>query len=77
MKNLRSFSSFKSLNEGSNSSEEAKSGIHPAIRSKILKFVRTNKGCSYQEAKKYISKEVDGWNLSKDDFEEACQIVKK
>lgn len=64
MKNIFEFETFKEMNEG-------KAGIHFAIRNKLVDFVKKNPKAEYTEAKEYIAKEVKGWDLSKDDFDEA------
>jgi hypothetical protein len=53
---------------------EDKAGIHFAIRNKLVDFIKKNPKASYDEAKEYISKEVKGWDLSKDDFEESKSL---
>jgi hypothetical protein len=62
MKNIKLYETF--IQEGK--------GIHPAIYSHLEKFFKNNGNkASYADAKKYVSKEMKTWNLSKSDFEEA------
>lgn len=67
MRNIFEFETFKAMNED-------KAGIHFAIRNKLVDFMKKNPKASYDEAKDYIAKEVKGWDLSKDDFEEAKSL---
>ena len=46
-------------------------GIHPAIRQKLMDYLKDNKDATYAEAKKYIGEKIAGWKLSSEDFEEA------
>lgn len=67
MKNIFEFETFKAMNED-------KAGIHFAIRNKLVEFIKKNPEASFDKAKEYIAKEVKGWDLSKDDFEEAKSL---
>lgn len=49
-------------------------GIHPAIREKILMYLKDNPDATYAEAKKFIGEKIAGWKLSQEDFEEAKKI---
>jgi hypothetical protein len=46
-------------------------GIHPAIRQKLMDYLKDNKDATYAEAKKYIGEKIAGWKLTSEDFEEA------
>lgn len=50
-------------------------GIHPAIRSKLMDYLKDNKDATYAEAKKHISGKIAGWKLSEEDFDEAKKII--
>lgn len=67
MKNISNFQDFKAINEG-------KAGVHFAIRNKLVDYIKKNPESSFDDAKKYIAQEVKGWDLSKDDFEEAKNL---
>jgi hypothetical protein len=67
MNNLQTFESYREINEG-------KAGIHFAIRNKLIDFIKKNPEASYEDAKKHIADTVKGWDLSKDDFEEAKDL---
>jgi len=49
-------------------------GIHPAVREKILMYLKDNPDATYAEAKKFIGEKIAGWKLSQEDFEEAKKI---
>jgi len=65
MENIKDYGTF--INEAK--------GIHPAIREKLLEMLKKNPKCSYAEAKKGIAAAVKGWELSKEDFEEAKKLA--
>jgi hypothetical protein len=46
-------------------------GIHPAIRQKLMDYLKDNPDATYAEAKKHIGEKIAGWKLSSEDFEEA------
>ena len=50
-------------------------GIHPAIREKLMDYLKDNKDATYSEAKKYIGDKIAGWKLSEEDFEEAKNSI--
>lgn len=50
-------------------------GIHPAIREKLMGYLKDNKDATYAEAKKHIAEKIAGWKLSEEDFEEAKKII--
>lgn len=50
-------------------------GIHPAIREKLMGYLKDNKDATYAEAKKHISEKIAGWKLSEEDFEEAKKLI--
>jgi hypothetical protein len=68
MKNLIHFDNFSKINEGSSE------GIHPAVREKLLSYLKENPKATYAEARDHIGETLKGWNLSEDDFEEAQKI---
>jgi hypothetical protein len=46
-------------------------GIHPAIRQKLMDYLKDNPDATYAEAKKHIGEKIAGWKLTSEDFEEA------
>jgi hypothetical protein len=50
-------------------------GIHPAVREKLMGYLKDNKDATYAEAKKHIAEKIAGWKLSEEDFEEAKKII--
>ena len=50
-------------------------GIHPAIREKLMDYLKDNKDATYAEAKKHIGDKIAGWKLSEEDFEEAKNLI--
>ena len=50
-------------------------GIHPAIREKLMGYLKDNKDATYAEAKKHIGEKIAGWKLSEEDFEEAKKSI--
>lgn len=46
-------------------------GIHPAIRQKLMDYLKDNPDATYAEAKKFIGEKIAGWKLSQEDFDEA------
>ena len=50
-------------------------GIHPAIREKLMDYLKDNKDATYSEAKKHIGDKIAGWKLSEEDFEEAKNSI--
>jgi hypothetical protein len=46
-------------------------GIHPAIREKLMDYLKDNPDATYAEAKKHIGEKIAGWKLTSEDFEEA------
>jgi|TARA_R110000868_G_scaffold172043_1_gene407830 hypothetical protein len=50
-------------------------GIHPAIREKLMDYLKDNKDATYAEAKKHIGDKIAGWKLSEEDFEEAKKSI--
>lgn len=46
-------------------------GIHPAIRQKLMDYLKDNPDATYAEAKKHIGEKIAGWKLSSEDFDEA------
>jgi hypothetical protein len=50
-------------------------GIHPAVRQRLLDYLKDNSDATYPEAKKYISEKIAGWKLTQEDFEEAKAMM--
>lgn len=50
-------------------------GIHPAIREKLMDYLKENPDATFPEAKKFISDKIAGWKLSQEDFEEAKKLM--
>jgi hypothetical protein len=50
-------------------------GIHPAVREKLLAYLKDNTDATYPEAKKFIKEKIAGWNLTAEDFEEAKKLL--
>jgi len=50
-------------------------GIHPAIREKLMGYLKDNPDSTFPEAKKFISDKIAGWKLSEEDFEEAKKMM--
>lgn len=75
---------FKSSNESSDYEEsetdehtevmEAE-GIHPAVRQRLMDYLKDNTDATYAEAKKHIGEKIAGWKLSEEDFDEAKKII--
>jgi hypothetical protein len=49
-------------------------GIHPAVREKLIAYLKDNADATYAEAKKFIREKIAGWNLTAEDFEEAKKL---
>ena len=46
-------------------------GVAPVIYAPLKKYINSKgEDASYEEAKKHIADEVEGWDLSKEDFDE-------
>jgi hypothetical protein len=50
-------------------------GIHPAIRQKLMDYLKDNADATYAEAKKHIAEKIAGWKLSEEDFDEAKKSI--
>jgi len=50
-------------------------GIHPAIRQKLMDYLKDNPDATYPEAKKFIGEKIAGWKLTSEDFEEAKKMM--
>jgi hypothetical protein len=50
-------------------------GIHPAVREKLIAYLKDNADATYSEAKKFIREKIAGWNLTAEDFEEAKKLL--
>lgn len=73
---ILNFENWNTVNEAQNIVAEA-AGISPAIKNHLEKFVKDNEGGSFEDAAKYIASKVEGWKLSKEDFEEAKAMLKE
>jgi hypothetical protein len=54
-----------------------KRGVSPVIYNDLEFFFSSVKYPAYEEAKKFIAKSHDGWDLSKEDYEEAKKMFRK
>ena len=54
---------------------EESEGIHPAIREKLMEYLKENPDATYPEAKKFISDKIAGWKLTEEDFQEAKNLM--
>jgi hypothetical protein len=71
MENLIPFEKFgKSQQTEVNEAE----GIHPAVRTKLLDYLKENPNATFAEAKNHIGDALKGWKLSEEDFEEAKKL---
>jgi hypothetical protein len=50
-------------------------GIHPAVRTKLLDYLKENPNATFAEAKNHIGSILKGWKLSEEDFEEAKKLA--
>lgn len=50
-------------------------GIHPAVREKLIAYLKDNADATYSEAKKFIREKIAGWDLTAEDFEEAKKLL--
>ena len=50
-------------------------GIHPAVRTKLLDYLKENPNETLAEAKNHIGSILKGWKLSEEDFEEAKKLA--
>lgn len=66
MKNLKDYQNFTS-----NLVEGEGEGIHPAIRQKLMDYLKENPKATFAEARNFISDKIKGWKLSEEDFGEA------
>jgi hypothetical protein len=70
MKNLFTFENFNnSILEGKGE------GIHPAVRQKLMDYLKENPKATYPEARDFISDKIKGWKLSEDDYTEARESL--
>jgi hypothetical protein len=67
------FEDWNKVNEAESLVNEA-AGISSAIRGHLIDFLKKNKEASYDEACEFIASKVKGWELSKEDFEEAKSL---
>ena len=65
MKNIKNFDSF--ISESNIVEGE---GIHPAIREKLMGYLKDNPKATFAEAKNHIADQIKGWKLTEEDFEE-------
>jgi hypothetical protein len=68
MKNLMNFNDWNTLNEAE--------GVSKAAFSALEKFFGENPDGSFEDAKKYVADQVEGWDLSQEDYDEAKNAVK-
>jgi Arc/MetJ-type ribon-helix-helix transcriptional regulator len=73
---ILNFDNWNTVNEAQDTISEA-AGISAAIKNHIEKFVRDHEDGSFEDASEYIASKVEGWKLSKEDFEEAKAMVKE
>ena len=66
MRNILDFDKF--VNESTLTEGE---GIHPAIREKLVNYLKENPKATFAEAKEFIGGAIKGWKLTEEDFEEA------
>lgn len=50
-------------------------GIHPAVREKLISYLKDNPDATYAEAKRFIGEKISGWKLSEEDFDEAKKLM--
>lgn len=50
-------------------------GIHPAIRQKLMDYLKDNPDATYAEAKKHIGEKIAGWKLTPEDFDESKKLM--
>ena len=72
MENIISFEKYK--NNPSQEVNEAE-GIHPAVRTKLLDYLKEDPNATFAEAKNHIGSILKGWKLSEEDFEEAKKLA--
>lgn len=72
MENLISFENYKN---NSNQEVNEAEGIHPAVRTKLLDYLKENPNATFAEAKNHIGSILKGWKLSEEDFEEAKKLA--
>lgn len=68
-------STSESLEFGSEEEVLESEGIHPAVREKLIAYLKDNVDATYSEAKKFIREKIAGWNLTSEDFEEAKKLL--
>lgn len=54
-----------------------KKGLSPVIYNDLEFFFGSVKYPAYEEAKKFIAKSHDGWELSQEDYKEAKEMFRK
>ena len=71
------FEAWNTVNEAKRSLSEAE-GVSRAVYGALKSFFDEHgKDASYDQAKAYVASKVKGWELSKEDFEEAKEMVKE
>jgi hypothetical protein len=50
-------------------------GIHPAIRQKLMDYLKDNPDATYAEAKNHIGEKIAGWKLTPEDFDESKKLM--
>jgi hypothetical protein len=73
---ILNFDNWNTVNEAQDTISEA-AGISAAIKNHIEKFLKDHEDGSFEDASEYIASKVEGWKLSKEDFEEAKAMVKE
>lgn len=73
---ILNFENWNTVNEAQDVISEA-AGISSAIKNHLEKFIKDHDGGSFEDACDYIASKVEGWKLSKEDFEEAKAMVKE
>lgn len=72
MENLITFENYGKFPEKKVNEAE---GIHPAVRTKLLDYIKENPNATFAEAKNHIGNILKGWKLSEEDFGEAKKLV--
>jgi hypothetical protein len=70
------FDAWKKINEANQALDEAK-GVSRAVKGALTSFFEDHGKGSYEQAKDYVATKVKGWELSKEDYEEAKSMMKE
>jgi hypothetical protein len=73
MKSVLNFESWKEIREAKVSEAE---GIAPAVYKVLQDFFKEHGDGEFEQAKDYVASKVKGWDLSREDFEEAKKKLK-